>query len=181
MRDFDFIVDIAGLVVAARRSLSFTYPIRFFLRGENKQAFFDFTQGDLEKSLELLNAKNEEDWIKYLDRDHEGRPYNGERFTKYKEEITTLREALERHFNTAMGSISAGLPEVEQVVAEGDEADHPFQALLKKVDINQLKQAEFDMLYKFDPEAAHWACRVCREQSPKDRITCGVCGAKRPD
>ena len=68
-----------------------------------------------------------------------------------------------------MGSISAGLPEVEQVVAEGDEADHPFQALLKKVDINQLKQAEFDMLYKFDPEAAHWACRVCREQSPKDK------------
>ena len=112
MKDFDFLIDIAGLVVAARRSLSFTYPIRFFLRGENKQAFFDFIQGDLEKSLELLNAKNEEDWLSFLDEGHDGRPCNGEGFTKYKEEITTLRETLERHFNTAMVSIQAGLPEV---------------------------------------------------------------------
>ena len=63
-------------------------------------------------------------------------PYNGEGFTKYKEEITTLRETLERHFNTAMVSIQAGLPEVEQVVKKNDTADYPFEALLKKVDIN---------------------------------------------
>ena len=40
--DFQFLIDIAKLVVAARRSLSYTYAIRFYLRGEQKQAFFDF-------------------------------------------------------------------------------------------------------------------------------------------
>jgi len=34
--DFDFLIDIAGLVLAARRSLSYTYPFRYYLNGENK-------------------------------------------------------------------------------------------------------------------------------------------------
>ena len=46
--DFDFLIDIAGLVIAARRSLSYTYPWRYYLMGENKQRYFDFIQGDLE-------------------------------------------------------------------------------------------------------------------------------------
>ena len=40
--DFDFLVDISGLVLAARRSLSYTYPYRYYLFGENKQRYFDF-------------------------------------------------------------------------------------------------------------------------------------------
>ena len=68
-KDFEFLLDIAGLVVAARRSLSYTYPFRYYLKGENKQRYFDFIQGDLEQSLERLNGKNEEDWLEYLDTD----------------------------------------------------------------------------------------------------------------
>ena len=68
-KDFEFLLDIAGLVVAARRSLSYTYPFRYYLKGENKQRYFDFIQGDLEQSLERLNGKNEEDWLLYLDTD----------------------------------------------------------------------------------------------------------------
>ena len=34
--DYQFLIDIANLVVAARRSLSYTYAIRFFLRGAHK-------------------------------------------------------------------------------------------------------------------------------------------------
>ena len=69
-KDFQFLIEIAELVVAARRSLSFTYAIRFFLKGPNKQAFFDFIQGDLENSLEALNKKNEENWLDYVDYDY---------------------------------------------------------------------------------------------------------------
>jgi hypothetical protein len=32
-KDFEFLLEIAGLVIAARRSLCFTYPIRFYLKG----------------------------------------------------------------------------------------------------------------------------------------------------
>jgi hypothetical protein len=45
-------VEIALLVIAARRTLSFTYPIRYYLRGRAKQEFFDFMKNDLEKYLE---------------------------------------------------------------------------------------------------------------------------------
>ena len=62
-------IEIAELVIAARRSLSYTYAIRFFLRGPNKQAFFDFIQGDLERSLEALNKKNEENWLDQVEYD----------------------------------------------------------------------------------------------------------------
>ena len=67
INDYQFLVEIAELVVAARRSLSFTYPLRFYLKGKNKQAFFDFIQADLERSLEMLNKKNEEEWVHYIE------------------------------------------------------------------------------------------------------------------
>ena len=60
MDDFKFLIEIARLVVDARRSLTYTYPIRYYLRGKAKQDFFDFIQGELEMSLEALNKRNEE-------------------------------------------------------------------------------------------------------------------------
>ena len=66
--DFEFLIDIAGLVIAARQVLSYIYPIRYYLKaGEAKQKFFDFTRGDLEMALERLNEKNEEDFKEYLE------------------------------------------------------------------------------------------------------------------
>jgi len=67
--------EIAELVVRARRALTYTYAMRFFLDGQNKQRFFDFIQGDLESSLEKLNKRNEEDWQIYLEVDGFGGKY----------------------------------------------------------------------------------------------------------
>ena len=79
--DFSFLVDIAGLVLAARRSLSMTYAIRFFLKGKQKQAFFDWLQANLERSLERLNIENEKDWISlYMEYDQYGRNKLGPKF-----------------------------------------------------------------------------------------------------
>ena len=41
-QDLQFLEEVADLVIKARRALAYTYPIRFFLKGRNKQAFFDF-------------------------------------------------------------------------------------------------------------------------------------------
>ena len=46
----------------ARRALTYTYPLRFYLESKNKGQMFDFYQGELESSLEKLNKRNEEDW-----------------------------------------------------------------------------------------------------------------------
>ena len=36
MMQFEFLINIAKLIVAARRAISFTYPIRYYLKGKNK-------------------------------------------------------------------------------------------------------------------------------------------------
>jgi len=40
--DMIFLTEVAKLSVAARRFVALTYPYRFYLKGENKQYFFDF-------------------------------------------------------------------------------------------------------------------------------------------
>lgn len=68
-QDFYFLEEIAELVIRARRALTYTYALRFYLEGRNKQQLFDFYQGELESSLEKLNKRNEEDWQLHLDID----------------------------------------------------------------------------------------------------------------
>lgn len=72
LSEFKFLEEIAELVIRARRALTYTYPIRYFLEDKNKQQLFDFYQGELELSLERLNKKNEEDWQLYLEIDDNG-------------------------------------------------------------------------------------------------------------
>lgn len=68
-KDFQFLLDVAELVYAARRAIAYTYVERFYLRGTAKKGFFDFIQQDLERSLEWLNKHNEEDWLEYCEKD----------------------------------------------------------------------------------------------------------------
>jgi len=98
--------------IGARRALTYTYAMRFYLQGNNKQRFFDFLQGDLERSLEMLNKKNEEDWQLYLDTDTFGMLHLGEKFFRYKQEVNNMRDTVERHFSKTINQIEAGLPEV---------------------------------------------------------------------
>ena len=97
--DFKFLEEIAELVVRARRALTYTYAMRFYLESKSKQVFFDFIQGDLEGSLEKLNKKNEEEWQHHLDVDSYGSIHLGDRFFKYKQDVNTLKEAVEHHFS----------------------------------------------------------------------------------
>lgn len=107
--------EIAEIVIRARRALTYTYPLRFFLEGGAKQRFFDFIQGDLESSLEKLNKRNEEDWQQYLEVDGFGAIHLGDRFFRYKQEVNNLRSTLEGHFSRVINQIEAGLPEVKEL------------------------------------------------------------------
>ena len=56
-------VETAYLVLAARRALSYTYAIKFYLKGKEKKAFLERLMVDLERYLEILTGLSEEDWI----------------------------------------------------------------------------------------------------------------------
>ena len=154
--DYQFLIEIAELVIAARRSLAYTYPIRFYLKGAAKQQFFDFLQSDLESSLEKLNKKNEEEWVTYVETNELGQLQLTDKFFAYKQEIVTLRTALNNHFNQCMTSIKNGLPEVEEEVK--DEADYTFDASM----------------------VGKWTCRVCQVRNNADVKQCVTCRSDRP-
>lgn len=52
MKDFQFLIDMAQMAIDVRRSLSYTYAIRFHLVGINKQVLFDHMLENMESSLE---------------------------------------------------------------------------------------------------------------------------------
>lgn len=155
--DYQFLIDIACLVVAARRSLSYTYAIRFFLKGAQKQAFFDFIQGDMERSLEALNKKMERNWLDELEYDTVGRMLIGQKFIRYKEQVTSLREVVERHFNTVMKEIMAGLPSIAEEEDAG--ADYVFDG---------------------SNTGTHWTCRTCQVKNVVSATQCATCRSAKP-
>lgn len=56
---------MANLSVQARRTISYTYAIRYYIRGRNKQQFFDFLLQELERDLEQLTKRTEENWLSH--------------------------------------------------------------------------------------------------------------------
>lgn len=110
--DFQFLIEIAELVYIARRAISFCSVKRFTLKGKPKQEFFDFMQKDLERSLELGTDGIEKQWINKCV-DEENKALNSY-FPVFKQNMVSLRDALERHFSTCVKSIKNNLQEVGQ-------------------------------------------------------------------
>ena len=81
----------------------------------------------------------------------------GNRFNAFKQEMISLRETLERHFNTIMLSIQNGLPEVEE--SEVDQIDYMF-----KLGENQ-----------------PWTCRTCQVYNQATNQLCTTCKSKKPE
>lgn len=144
---------MANLCIQARRTISFTYAIRFYLKGKNKQYFFDFLQKDLESDVEKLTARTEEDWVAYTDVDINNDIQLGEKFFKFKQDLITLRATLENHFNKCLVSIQQGLPEV---VDDDDDDD--------------------EILF----EMAQWTCKICKIHMKKEELTCRNCKRAKP-
>jgi len=62
-KDLEFLEDIAELVIRARRAITYTYPMGYFMKAKTaKKVYFDFIQGELEFSLEKLVKQYEIDW-----------------------------------------------------------------------------------------------------------------------
>lgn len=103
--EFDFLKEMAYLVLAARRTLSYTYAIRYYLKGREKQVFFDFLVKDLERTLEVLTKYSEQQWTDYLDFNAFGQLCLGMKFADFKTKVNSVQKTLDNYFNKAMVSI----------------------------------------------------------------------------
>ena len=81
----------------------------------------------------------EENWLDKVEYDNKGKLIIGQNFIRYKENVTTLREVVERHFNTVMQEILNGLPSIAN-------------------------NYEDDNDYTFDGSnvGSNWTCRICQ-------------------
>jgi len=59
-RDFFFLTDTIKLVMESHLALSYTYAFRYYLKGENKQSYFDCIVEDLTFALEVLDPSTPE-------------------------------------------------------------------------------------------------------------------------
>lgn len=74
------------------------------------------------------------------------------RFTRFKESMNTLREVVERHFNTCMREIMNGLPSI--VVTSNDDIDYRFDG--SKI-------------------GGKWTCRTCQVKNEMKVLKCVGC------
>ena len=82
-------------------------------------------QANLERSLERLNIENEKDWIaENMEYDQYGRMNLGQKFNRFRNEMTQLQSVLEKNLNRTMQDIREGLPEVQQ---EDEDDDTDFE------------------------------------------------------
>ena len=82
----------------------------------------------------------------------------GERFFKYKQEVNSLKDTLERHFGTVISEIEAGLPSVEVEESKNEEDD------------------EEDSFNK----ATTWTCIICTTANPMANLKCQICRTAAP-
>ena len=66
----------------------------------------------MERSLEILNKKMEENWLDTVEHDIYGQILLSQNFYRYKETVTTLSSTLENHFNKVMQEIGNDLPSI---------------------------------------------------------------------
>lgn len=52
LKDLESVMEIMQFAINARRTLSYTYAIRYNLKGIKKQVFFDLIQSEMEKSMD---------------------------------------------------------------------------------------------------------------------------------
>jgi len=108
--------------------------------------------------LEKLNKKMQENWLEKVEYDFKGRLIMGPNFLNYKENVTTLREVVERHFNTVMKEIMNGLPSISNV--EEDDNDYTFDGA---------------------NVGKNWTCRICQVKNPIALADCTTCKTAKPD
>ena len=170
LKDLQFLEDISELVIRALRALTYTYPMRFFMKGKlEKKRLFDLLQGNLEMYLEKLGNVIESDWTQQLDygfmngdiyeeenKQSVKKPF-GQRFSEYKEQVNFLRQDVESHFGKVVNEIYAGHSSFE--VGESINNDEEEEIFIKSTTWTCILCTSINDLA--DPR-----CKTCKTAAP---------------
>ena len=82
----------------------------------------------------------------------------GERFFKYKQDMNTMKQTLERHFSAIINDIEEDFPSVQVEDCKEEEEYDDFAFI----------------------NTTNWTCFICRSKNTNDSPFCTECGSPSP-
>jgi ariadne-1 len=157
---FEVLEEAADLIIEARSAVCYSYPLGFFLNSFSKIQFYEFLQGELERSLEMLDKKTEIQERNFL-LELDGKVQLSEEYFIYKGELKTIINLVRNHFDKSLEQMEAGFPEIRETNLDTD-------------------IEEMIMMRITTQQVTHWYCPACTFANERSVERCGVCNALRP-
>jgi ariadne-1 len=156
---FDVLLESADLVIEARTGLAYSYPLGYFLKSKAKQQFYEFIQGELEHSLELLDKATDLQLTEYIDESETGAVGLSHSFFDVKSSLTSLKTVVQSHFSKSMKEMELGFPDI--------------------ADTNDRDSQNPDFIDSIN-ESLYWSCPFCTYGNKPESTACEVCQSERP-
>mmetsp|Transcript_21929 Transcript_21929/g.40003 ORF Transcript_21929/g.40003 Transcript_21929/m.40003 type:complete len:539 (-) Transcript_21929:2760-4376(-) len=155
---FDFLLEACDLIIEARTGLAYSYPLGYFINSPAKLNFYEFMQGELEHSLELLDLATEIDIGSYIGSDESRNIALKHEFFTKKTDISSIKNAVQNHFAKCMHEMELGFPDIADDVRQGD-----LENIEDKLNAS-----------------IYWSCPFCTYGNKPEATTCEICQSERP-
>mmetsp|Transcript_1623 Transcript_1623/g.3506 ORF Transcript_1623/g.3506 Transcript_1623/m.3506 type:complete len:545 (+) Transcript_1623:594-2228(+) len=161
--EFDSFLEAADLIVEARTGLAYSYPMGYFMTSPAKISFYEFLQGELERSLDSLDQKTEVKLESYLINAPSGGKMIKDTFFADRSILMSLISVVRTHFSKSIREMELGFPEI------GD------------VNETQAKEIEEHILKTLAANSTtNWICSLCTFSNEASVSECQACHSAKP-
>lgn len=161
--EFDSFLQAADLIVEARTGLAYSYPLGYFMTSPAKQSFYEFLQGELEHSLDILDQKTDIKLENYLLPSHGGGKSLSDNFFTDRSVLMSLTSVVRTHFSKSISQMELNFPEIGEV----------GEAEAKLIEEHVLKTLGAQSTMK-------WTCSLCTYGNEASSTSCSACHSAKP-
>jgi len=160
--ELQFVEVAVDLLVECRNVIANSYAYGYFLTSPAKLQFFEFLQGDMERSLERLDEVTDSPINSMIEMEPEIRM--AEQFYTWKENVNGLVNSLSAYFGEIKKEILANFPDVREL----------------PVSEEVLIEAQLLSYSKDQALHSHWTCPSCTFANVPANSQCQICQTQRP-
>jgi len=154
--ELSFLTESLDLLVESRRSLTYSYPLGFYIDKVSKLRFFEFVQGDMEKTVDLLDEKTDKDPLSFFEGSDYGKFMLSPEYLDFKMNLNNLVKIVNRGLKSFLEELEADFPNVEEC--------------------NEMEEELFKQLMEQDNI---WICSACTFANDSTHSSCQMCNTPR--
>jgi ariadne-1 len=161
--EFDTFIEASNLILEARTGLAYSYPLGYFMTSPAKLSFYEFLQGELEHSLDILDQKTDIKLEGYLTSSPSGGLMIKDNFYADRSQLMSLVSVVRTHFSKSIKEMELGFPEIGDVVGE------------------EAKRIEMQILTALGASSTTaWKCSLCTFSNEPSVTECAACHSAKP-